>query len=171
MSRTTPAPHFAVPGDGPTLSVVVPLYDEEATVPALVDRLAQVLDDLRVEAEAILVDDGSTDGALAAIGRAHAADRRFVGLALSRNFGHQVAITAGLAHARGEAVVVMDGDLQDPPEAIVALWARLREGFDVVYATRSSRPEGPLKRLAYAAYYRLLRRWGAIEIPIDAGDF
>jgi dolichol-phosphate mannosyltransferase len=151
--------------------VVVPLYDEEAIVPALVARLARALDEIGVEAEVVLVDDGSRDGTLAAIARAHVEDRRFLGLALSRNFGHQVAISAGLEHARGESVVVMDGDLQDPPEAIGALWTRLREGFDVVYAVRSSRPEGLLKRLAYAAYYRLLRRWGAVEIPLDAGDF
>jgi glycosyltransferase involved in cell wall biosynthesis len=151
--------------------VVVPLFDEAAIVPMLVDRLARVLDDLGVAAEVILVDDGSTDGTSAAIAHAHEEDERFIGLALSRNFGHQAAISAGLAHARGEAVAVMDGDLQDPPEAIGALWSRLREGFDVVYAIRSSRPEGWLKRVAYAAYYRLLRRWGAIEIPLDAGDF
>ncbi|MFO0950441.1 MAG: glycosyltransferase [Isosphaeraceae bacterium] len=90
----------------------------------------------------ILVDDGSTDGTFTAVARAHAADPRFLGLALSRNFGHQVAISAGLEHARGEVVVVMDGDLQDPPEAIGPLWARLREGYDVVYAVRASRPEG-----------------------------
>jgi dolichol-phosphate mannosyltransferase len=151
--------------------VVVPLFDEESVVPALVDRLSRVLDDLAVEAEVILVDDGSRDATLAEIGRAHAADRRFRGLCLSRNFGHQVAISAGLEHAQGEAVVVMDGDLQDPPEAIGPLWAKLCEGYDVVYAVRASRPEGWLKRLAYRAYYRLLGRLVAVEIPLDAGDF
>jgi glycosyltransferase involved in cell wall biosynthesis len=177
---TTPALQFAVDGPGeaetcsdrtPTLSVVVPLYDEEVLVPILTARLARALDSLAVEAEVILVDDGSGDGTLAAIARAHAADTRFVGLALSRNFGHQVAITAGLAHARGDAVVVMDGDLQDPPEAIGALWSKLREGYDVVYAVRASRPEGIFKRLAYRAFYRILDRLVAIEIPLDAGDF
>jgi polyisoprenyl-phosphate glycosyltransferase len=155
----------------PVLSVVVPLYDEEAVIPVLVDRLARALDELGVDSEVLLIDDGSNDGTPAAIQRAHARDPRFVGFCLSRNFGHQVAISAGLEHARGEAVVVMDGDLQDPPEAIPALWARLKEGFDVVYAIRASRSEGLLKRLAYSAYYRLLRRMVSIEIPLDAGDF
>lgn len=174
-----PAPHFATPerpaAGRPALSVVVPLYDEEALVPLLVSRLARVLDGLGLSgpdaAEVILVDDGSHDGTFAAVARAHAADARFVGLSLSRNFGHQVAISAGLAHARGEAVAVMDGDLQDPPEALRPLWARLREGYDVVYAVRASRPEGFLKRLAYHGFYRLLGALGAVEIPTDAGDF
>lgn len=171
---SAPAPHFGSPAVSqwaPALSVVVPLYDEERLVPVLAARLVRVLDALRVDAEVILVDDGSRDGTLGAIARVHAADSRFVGLALSRNFGHQVAITAGLAYARGEAVVVMDGDLQDPPEAIGPLWAKLREGYDVVYAVRASRPEGLLKRLAYRTFYRLLSRLVTIEIPLDAGDF
>lgn len=164
-------PHFAVPGAAPTLSVVVPLFDEESVVPALAERLVQSLDELGVAAEVILVDDGSNDGTLAAIARAHAADARFVGLSLSRNFGHQLAISAGLEHARGDAVVVMDGDLQDPPEAIAALWSKFHEGYDVVYAIRASRPEGRFKRIAYSIYYRVLRRLVTFDIPVDAGDF
>ena len=155
----------------PDLSVVAPLYDEEALVPVLVARLTRVLDKLGIDAEVILVDDGSRDGTLAQIARAHAADGRFRGLALSRNFGHQAAISAGLSHARGEVVVVMDGDLQDPPEAIGPLWAKLHEGFDVVYAVRASRPEGLLKRLAYRTFYKVLDRLVTVEIPRDAGDF
>jgi dolichol-phosphate mannosyltransferase len=147
------------------------VFEEGEILPVLIDRLTRVLDELDLESEVILVDDGSKDGTARAIVGAHAADRRFVGLVLSRNFGHQVAISAGLAHTRGAAVVVMDGDLQDPPEAIAALWARFQEGYDVVYAVRASRPEGKLKRWAYSAYYRLLRRWVAIDIPLDAGDF
>lgn len=171
---SAPAPHFGRESapPAPALSVVVPLLDEAATVPTLVARLAATLDGLGVEAEVILVDDGSCDGTLAAIARAHAADPRFKGLALSRNFGHQAAISAGLAHAAGRsAVAVMDGDLQDPPEALGPLWARLREGYDVVYAIRASRPESWPKRLAYRAFYRLLGRLTAIEMPLDAGDF
>src|SRR5262249_37591232 len=158
-------PHFAVPGGTPALSIVVPLFDEESVVPELVERLTGAIDDLGTTAEVILVDDGSRDATLAAIVGAHAADPRFVGLSLSRNFGQQLAITAGLAHARGDAVVVMDGDLQDPPEAIAALWSKFHEGYDVVYAIRASRPEGWLKRLAYAVYYRMLRKLVAFEIP------
>ena len=168
----TTGPHFGRERPGPpALSVVVPVFDEAGLIPVLVDRLARTLDALGAEAEVILVDDGSGDGTPAAIARAHDSDPRFLGLSLSRNFGHQLAITAGLAHARGRAVVVMDGDLQDPPEAIGPLWAKLREGYDVVYAVRASRPEGPLKRLAYRLFYRLLNRLGAVEIPRDAGDF
>lgn len=166
-----PNPHFDASSRRPVLSVVVPLYEEQGIVPVLVDRLATVLDLIDAEAEVILVDDGSADGTLREIARAHELDARFSGIALSRNFGHQVAITAGLAEARGEAVVVMDGDLQDPPEAIPALWARWQEGFDVVYAIRASRPESAWKRVAYAGFYRILRQWGSVTIPLDAGDF
>lgn len=169
-----PGPHGRPthgPRHRPALSVVVPVFEEEAVVPVLVERLGRVLDGLGAEAEVILVDDGSQDGTWAEVVRAHGSDPRFVGLRLSRNFGHQVAISAGLAESSGMAVLVMDGDLQDPPEAIPALWARYREGFDVVYAIRASRPEGPLKRLTYASFYRLLGLAVTIPIPKDAGDF
>ncbi len=159
------------PNPAPRLSVVAPLFDEEALIPALVARLTRVLDALAVDSEVILVDDGSRDGTFAEISRAHAADSRFRGIALSRNFGHQAAISAGLMHAKGDVVVVMDGDLQDPPEAIGPLWAKLREGYDVVYAVRASRPEGFLKKLAYRSFYRVLGRIVDVEIPRDAGDF
>jgi glycosyltransferase involved in cell wall biosynthesis len=168
----------AIPGppdwflrDRPELSVVVPVFEEGELVPVLVERLSLVLDAMGVSAQVILVDDGSRDETFAAIEQAHEADPRFVGIGLSRNFGHQVAISAGLAEASGDAVLVMDGDLQDPPEAIPALWAKFLEGFDVVYAIRASRPEGWLKRLAYAGFYRLLEKMVAIPIPRDAGDF
>lgn len=169
-----PAPHGRPrPGAGPRpkLSVVIPVYEEEEIVPTLVERLGRALDGLGVDAEVILVDDGSRDGTWAAVALAHESDPRFAGLRLSRNFGHQVAISAGLAESTGDAVLVMDGDLQDPPEAIPTLWARYREGYDVVYAIRASRPEGPLKRLAYAAFYRVLGRTVSFPIPRDAGDF
>ena len=166
-----PPPHFRLNARVPALSVVVPVYEEEAVVPILVERLGRVLDGLGLSAEVILVDDGSRDGTAAEIRRANAADPRFVGLSLSRNFGHQVAISAGLAESRGEAVVVMDGDLQDPPEVLPALLAKFREGYDVVHAIRASRPEAWPKRLAYAAFYRLLDRMVSIAIPVDSGDF
>jgi dolichol-phosphate mannosyltransferase len=164
-----PLPEFRA--SVPQLSVVVPIHNEQAVLPFLVERLVRVLDDLSVDSEVLLVDDGSSDDTAVGIQCAHATDRRFVGICLARNFGHQVAISAGLAHARGDAVLVMDGDLQDPPEAIPELWAKFQEGFDVVYAVRASRPEGWLKRAAYAVYYRLLKRCVAVEIPVDAGDF
>jgi dolichol-phosphate mannosyltransferase len=170
--RPIKAPHFRFPKSfRPALTIVVPVYEEQATVPVLVERLGRVLDRMGVSAEVILVDDGSTDETLDEIARAHARDRRFGGISLSRNFGHQVAISAGLAEARGEAVIVMDGDLQDPPEALPKLWNKYLDGFDVVYAIRSSRPEGWLKRLLYAGFYRFLDRLVTIRIPLDAGDF
>ena len=157
--------------DMPALSVVVPVRDEASTIGELSRRLAGTLAALGVDFEVILVDDGSTDATWRAISRLHRDDPRFVGLSLSRNFGHQLAITAGLEHARGGAVAVMDGDLQDPPEALASLLTKFDEGYDVVYAVRASRPEGLVKRLAYWAFYRILRRLSAVEVPLDAGDF
>ena len=155
----------------PELSVVIPVWDEEAVVPELVARVLAVLDAIGRSAEVLLVDDGSSDGTWAEIERAHRNDPRISGLSLSRNFGHQAAIAAGLAESRGRAVVVMDGDLQDPPEAIPDLIARLDEGAEVAYAIRASRPESWPLRLAYAAFYRGLSRFVATPIPLDAGDF
>lgn len=153
------------------LSVVVPLFDESILVGELVDRLRTTLDALGTSWEAILVDDGSTDSTWSEIRRARRRDRRIKGISLSRNFGHQTAISAGLEHARGAAVVVMDGDLQDPPEAIPELWRAFRDRKDVVYAVRARRPEGGLLKLCYHLFYRFLNRSATIEMPLDAGDF
>ena len=166
-----PPPHFRVEGPGPDLSIVVPIFEEEEVLPLLIERLTEALDRLKLSSEVILVDDGSQDGTAEIAAKAHCDDPRFRALCLSRNFGHQAAISAGLAEARGGAVLVMDGDLQDPPEAIGRLWQKLGEGYDVVYAIRVSRPEGRLKRLAYAAFYRLLQCSVSIPMPLDAGDF
>jgi dolichol-phosphate mannosyltransferase len=166
-------PHADPPGRRrrPTLSVVVPLLDEAEALRALHARLKAVLDDLGSTHELIYVDDGSRDATPAILDDLAAADPSVAVLTLSRNFGHQAAVSAGLDHARGRAVVVMDGDGQDPPEVIPELVARWREGFDVVYAVRRNRKEAPLKRLGYFAFYRLLRAIGEIEIPPDSGDF
>jgi dolichol-phosphate mannosyltransferase len=169
-----PQPHFSrfVRSDAAIeLSVVVPLYEESTIIPTLLARLLAVLDELCVNAEVILIDDGSRDDTFTEAARAARGDSRIRGLSFSRNFGHQAAISAGLAESRGKAVLVMDGDLQDPPEAIPALWNKFQQGFDVVYAIRASRPEGWLKRLAYRAYYRVLDRAVTSPIPLDAGDF
>jgi glycosyltransferase involved in cell wall biosynthesis len=171
---STTRPHFGGAGRAsrrPELSVVVPVFDEEANIAELVRRLARVLDRLGVDAEVVVVDDGSTDGTYAALARANQADPRFRVVGLSRNFGHQAAISAGLVAARGEAVAVMDGDLQDPPEALGSLWDAYNQGWDVVYAVRASRAEGLLKRLAYSGFYRLMSKAGSIDVPRDAGDF
>jgi glycosyltransferase involved in cell wall biosynthesis len=153
-------------------SIVIPVYDEEASLPELVRRLTPVLDRLDGPAEAILVDDGSRDRSAVLMEAIHREDPRFKVLRLSRNFGHQVAISAGLDVAGGEAVVVMDADLQDPPEVVPDLVKRWREGYDVVYALREERrDESWFKRATATVFYRLLRRLTDIEIPANAGDF
>ncbi|HWQ12456.1 MAG TPA: glycosyltransferase family 2 protein [Roseiflexaceae bacterium] len=155
----------------PTLSVVIPVYDEEENLPALYGRLTAALDGVGLSYEIIFVDDGSRDGSLALLHGLAGRDARVVVVELARNFGHQVAISAGLDHAQGEGVIVMDADLQDPPEVLPRFIAAWRAGHDVVYAVREGRKEGALLRLAYAAFYRLLRRVAQIDIPLDAGDF
>jgi polyisoprenyl-phosphate glycosyltransferase len=152
------------------LSVVVPVYNEEETLPELYQRLNAALG--AEWHELVFVDDGSRDGSWAALRLFADADPRVRLVRLSRNWGHQAAITAGLDAARGDAVVVMDGDLQDPPELIPQLLARWREGYDVVYAVRTERAgESPFKRATASLYYRLLGRLSGSGIPADAGDF
>jgi polyisoprenyl-phosphate glycosyltransferase len=156
----------------PAYSIVIPVLDERETLPVLHSRLCQVMDQLDGTAEVILVDDGSTDGSFEVMRKLHESDARFRALRLSRNFGHQIAITAGLDHARGNAVVIMDGDLQDPPEVVLALAEKWREGFDVVYAVRDQREGESRAKLATADwFYRLLGRMSEVDIPRDAGDF
>jgi dolichol-phosphate mannosyltransferase len=153
-------------------SFVIPVFNERETLPELHQRLSQVIDGLDGEAELLFVDDSSHDGSdelLAELGRR---DPRVRVLTLARNFGHQVAITAGLDHAAGEAVIVMDADLQDPPEVVPDLIARWQEGYEVVYAVRRQRSgESWLKRKTAAWFYRLLRWIAHTEMPLDAGDF
>jgi dolichol-phosphate mannosyltransferase len=155
----------------PELSVVVPLYNEEENLPELHRRLTAVLGSMGLDYEMVLVDDGSTDGMPALLAGLRGSDPRVTALTLSRNFGHQAAVTAGIDHARGRAVVVMDGDLQDPPEVIPDLVERWRGGADVVYAVRRRRKEGVLKRAGYATFYRLLAATSELDIPLDSGDF
>jgi dolichol-phosphate mannosyltransferase len=153
------------------LSVVAPLLNEEGTVRELHRRLTDVLEPLG-SYEIVLVDDGSSDGTWQILRELAAADPRLRLLRLSRNFGHQVAMTAGLDAARGDAVVLMDGDLQDPPELIAELVARWRDGFDVVYAVRDARPgETRYKLWTARLFYRLIGRMSPVDIPPDAGDF
>lgn len=157
---------------GPTYSIVVPVLDEEATLVELHRRVAAVMDLLDGPAELIVVDDGSTDGSWAVITALAAADGRVRPVRLSRNWGHQVAITAGMDAAIGAAVVVMDADLQDPPEVVREMAARWRDGAQVVYARRRRRAgESSLKRATAAGFYRLLDRISEVPIPRDVGDF
>jgi polyisoprenyl-phosphate glycosyltransferase len=161
-----------VEGDAPRLSVVVPLRDEEEILPALAARLAAVLDGLQGTWEVVLVDDGSTDGTYGLAVELHSRDPRFKVARLSRGFGHQVALTAGLDLARGEAVVTMDGDLQHPPEVIPELVARWEAGDEIVYAVMEERQgESRFKDLTARWFYRVLRGLSEIDVPTAAGDF
>lgn len=153
-------------------SLVIPVLNEAVTLDELARRVIPVLDDLPGPAEVVLVDDGSTDGSFEIMQRLHREDPRFHALRLSRNFGHQIAISAGLDHARGEAVVIMDADLQDPPEVILSLAAKWREGYQVVYAVRDEREGETRVKLATARwFYRLMGHLSDVEMPRDAGDF
>ena len=159
-------------GVGPDLGVVVPAHNEEQNVATLVAELTQVLDGAGCSFELLFVDDGSTDRTAVAIRELACADRRVRGLVLTRNFGHQAAISIGLTHVRGRVVGIMDGDLQDRPADLLALYQALRAaGADVAFAVRRSRKEGPAKRLAYRLFYRTLSRLARISIPLDSGDF
>ena len=156
----------------PKYSLVLPIYDEEDTIPELVRRLGELMDRFDGEAEAILVDDGSSDSSYELMVAARERDPRFKLLRLSRNFGHQIAVTAGLDVASGEAVIVMDADLQDPPEVALDLAARWREGYDVVYAVREERHgESRFKEATAAGFYRLFKRMSDVDVPLDVGDF
>lgn len=156
----------------PTISVVAPILDEEDVLPELHRRLVAVLDEIGEPFEIVLVDDGSIDGSRALLEQIVNRDARVRAILLSRNFGHQAAITAGLEHARGRAVVLIDGDLQDPPEVIPDLVARWREGFAVVYGVRTERQgETLFKRATARIFYEAIRRLSGTAIPIGAGDF
>ncbi len=155
----------------PAVSVVVPAYNEAAGLPAFHARLRHALADVPGW-EVIYVDDGSTDATRLAMEALHRADDRVALISLSRNFGKETAITAGLDHAFGDVVVVIDADLQDPPELIPQLIACWREGFDMVYAKRRTRAgETWLKRRTARGFYRLMQRMGDLRLPEDTGDF
>jgi dolichol-phosphate mannosyltransferase len=158
--------------DSPKYSLVIPVFNEQAVIPLLLRRLDHLLEKLDGPAEVIFVDDGGRDagGIMLADRARHDARYRYV--ALSRNFGHQIAVTAGLDLARGEAVVVMDADLQDPPEVVLALIAKWNEGYEVVHARRRARAgESRFKRITAGAFYRALRALSDVDIPADVGDF
>jgi polyisoprenyl-phosphate glycosyltransferase len=154
------------------LSVVAAAYDEAAVLPSFVARLATVLETTGEAWELVLVDDGSRDGTWATIEVAANAEPRIRGIRLSRNFGHQLALTAGLSVARGDGVITMDSDLQHPPEVIPALLAAARGGSDVVYAVRSSADAaGFWKRFSARVFYKLLNRLSSLELPEGAADY
>ena len=156
----------------PKLSVVVPIFNEDEVIGELHRRLGKVLDAVGYDFEVIFVEDGSTDSSFDLLKDLHIKDPRWKVLKFSRNFGHQVAITAGLDAASGDAVVIMDGDLQDPPEAIPELLQKWTEGFDVVHAVRQKRKdENPIRRIISFVFYRLINALAGIKLPLDAGDF
>ncbi len=155
----------------PDLCVVVPLHNEQENLEELHARLTAVLSQHELAYTLRFVDDGSTDRTTAMLEAIAARDPHTRPIFLARNYGHQAAVCAGLDHAEGAATVVMDGDLQDPPELIPDLLERWREGFDVVYAVRRKRKEDPLRKLGYFAFYRILRWMADLEIPLDTGDF
>lgn len=156
----------------PLLSVVVPVYNEQEVLEALHSRLLQVLSPAVTSFEVVLVNDGSRDRTSAMLDSICNSDPRFKALHFSRNFGHQAAVTAGLHAVTGNAVVVIDADLQDPPELILQMMAKWREGFDVVYAQKKRRQGiNPIKNAAYLLYYRILGSLTDVEVPPDTGDF
>ncbi|MGH7916364.1 MAG: glycosyltransferase family 2 protein [Candidatus Binataceae bacterium] len=158
--------------DHPELSIIVPVHNEAGGLEAFFARLMPVLENLRTSFEIICVDDGSTDESLTRLRSIRESVSAIKVLSLSRNFGKDIALSAGFDYARGKAVVPIDSDLQDPPELIAAMVAKWREGFDVVYATRSRRAgETMLKRFTARYFYRLFDRITEIPIPRDTGDF
>jgi polyisoprenyl-phosphate glycosyltransferase len=155
-----------------TYSVVAPVYNEAASLPKLYERISAVMQKLREPWELVLVDDGSTDGSTDAIRALARRDSRVRPVIFARNFGHQIAITAGWDYSRGDAVIIIDADLQDPPEAIAELAQKWKDGYEVVYAIRSEREgEGWFKRFSASVFYRIIYRITDVRIPVDTGDF
>jgi dolichol-phosphate mannosyltransferase len=156
----------------PIYSLVIPIYNEEENIMEMYRRLHDVIEQLDGDAELILIDDGSRDRSLSMMRELHHRDNRVHYLSLARNFGHQIAVTAGLNFVQGKCIIVMDADLQDPPELILTMIEKWHQEYQVVYAQRISRQkESWLKRLTAYLFYRILRRLAKVDIPVDTGDF
>ena len=158
--------------DHPSISVAIPIFNEEALIPDLHSRVGATLD--RIPGgphQIVVVDDGSTDSTCELLEEAAARDPRIVVVALSRNFGHQTALAAALDYVTGDITVMMDGDLQDPPEAIPLFLERYKQGYDVVYARRVNRKEAWWLRACYYLFYRIIGALSSINLPLDSGDF
>ena len=156
----------------PVFSIIAPIYNEICCLDALYERVSEVMNKMGEEWEFILVDDGSTDGSTDRIRELAKQDKRIRPVIFARNFGHQIAVTAGLDFSRGDAVVIIDADLQDPPEVIPELVQKWREGYEVVYAQRTEREgETWFKRTTASIFYRTIYRITDVKIPLDAGDF
>jgi dolichol-phosphate mannosyltransferase len=156
----------------PTITIIAPVYNEEPVLPELYKRISGVMDQLDDPWELLLVDDGSRDRSAAIIAELHEKDNRVKGISFSRNFGFQEAVTAGLDFSSGDAVVLTDADLQDPPEVIPEMIAKWREGFDVVYGVRTEREgETWFKLVTAKMFYRIIHGITSVNIPLDTGDF
>lgn len=156
----------------PVLSLVVPIYNEEEVIPEMYRRMTAVMEGIGELYELILINDGSSDKSIELLHDLHARDSRVRVINFARNFGHQIAITAGMDYAQGEAVVVIDSDLQDPPEVISKMVEKWREGYQVVYGVRTEREgESWFKLTTANLFYRLMNRITNVDIPLDAGDF
>ncbi|HMK35397.1 MAG TPA: glycosyltransferase family 2 protein [Desulfomonilaceae bacterium] len=153
------------------ISVIVPVHNEEEVMLELYGRLKAEAERWNESFEVLMVDDGSTDSSWQMIQQFHESDSRWKGIRLGRNFGHQAAISAGLHFSKGDCVIIMDADLQDPPEEIHRFIEKWKEGWDVVFALRTHRKEGLFKRFCYKAFYRMLSALSHVSIPMDAGDF
>lgn len=154
------------------ISIVIPLYNEAKGFQELVERITTLLDSFEVKIQVVLVNDGSSDNTPVLMQLLSEKDKRFKSVLLSRNHGHQIAVSAGMHYTDGsDAIMIMDGDLQDPPELIKDFYAKLKEGYDVIYAVRKNRKENFVLKAAYHLYYRLQRSISNFNIPIDSGDF
>lgn len=172
MAETGDSVRRAMTGEGPELSVVVPVFNEAGNLEALLRRLMPVLETCVSSFQIVFIDDGSSDDTLDRLSALHARDPRIEAVSFSRNFGKEIAIAAGLDHARGQACVIMDADLQHPPEVIAAFVQRWREGYKNVYAQRRTRDtDAALRRVLSHRFYRLFDRFGETALPAGAGDF
>ncbi len=153
------------------ISIIIPSYNEQEVLPKLLEQLLPVVAGFQDSCEIIFIDDGSTDLTWQIIEHAHKENSIVKGIRFSRNFGHQCAVTAGLKYADGDAVIIMDADLQDPPQILQNFIDKWKSGFDVVYAVRKKRKESIFKRSSYFIFYRLMKKLSDIEIPLDSGDF
>ncbi len=156
----------------PQINIIIPLFNESQVFQQLIDRITLLINESKLSIEVIFIDDGSKDNTAQLMTTLSKADSRFQSIILSRNFGHQTALTAGLSYANAtEAVLIIDGDLQDPPELLHDFYLKYKEGYDVVYAVRKKRKESWFKRTSYKLFYKILKSISYIEIPLDSGDF
>jgi len=153
------------------ISVIIPCYNEEEVLHELFSRMTESAENWKMEWEVICVDDGSKDRTWELLAEQHGKDSRWKAISFSRNFGHQTAVSAGLCHTTGDAVIVIDADLQDPPEELHRFIKKWQEGYDIVYAVRQHRKEGIIKKSCYWAFYRVMSILVEFELPLDSGDF